>query len=88
MRCFDEELAELLRFVTRMAEPRPSGATCSMEARPTGVAFPPLKRRIRSLPPDRAAETWLARFRALAGERPDTGDGRVGAGESAGGGQE
>ena len=64
----DEEGAELLRFVTRMAtatERRdllegetPAGA---------GVAFPPLKRRIRSLPPDKAAEAWLARFRALAG---------------------
>ena len=66
----DEEQAELLRFVTRMAtatERRdlldgaaPAGA---------GVAFPPLKRRIRSLPPDKAAEGWLARFRALAGDR-------------------
>ena len=87
----DEEQAELLRFVTRMAaaaERRdlldgnaPAGA---------GIAFPPLKRRIRSVPPDRAAEVWLARFRALAGpederrrriaaraggERPDAGQG-------------
>ena len=63
----DEEQAELLRFVTRMAaaaerrdimEDVPAGA---------GVAFPPLKRRIRSIPPDKAAEAWLARFRALAG---------------------
>ena len=64
----DEEQAELLRFVTRMAaaaERRdlldgnaPAGA---------GVAFPPLKRRIRPVPPDKAAATWLARFRALAG---------------------
>ena len=66
----EEEQAELLRFVTRMAaatERRdllgghaPAGA---------GVAFPPLKRRIRSIPPDKAAEAWLARFRALAGDR-------------------
>ena len=73
----DEEQAELLRFVTRMAaatETRdllegnaPAGA---------GVAFPPLKRRIRSIPPDRAAEAWLARFRALAGaDGPDAGEG-------------
>ena len=64
----DEELAELLRFVTRMAgaaESRdlldggaPAGA---------GVAFPPLKRRLRSLAPDKAAAAWLARLRALAG---------------------
>ena len=65
----DEEQAELLRFVTRMAaaaerrdivEDAPAGA---------GVVFPPLKRRIRSMPPDKAAEAWLARFRALAGDR-------------------
>ena len=64
----DEEQAELLRFVTRMAtaaERRdlldgaaPAGA---------GVAFPPLKRSIRPIAPDKAAEAWLARFRALAG---------------------
>ena len=63
----DEDQAELLRFVTRMAaaaerrdimEDAPAGA---------GVAFPPLKRRIRPMPPDKAAEAWLARFRALAG---------------------
>ena len=64
----DEERAELLRFVTRMAaatESRdlldgnlPAGA---------GVAFPPLKRRLRSIPPDKAAQAWLARFRVLAG---------------------
>ncbi len=62
----EEELAELLRFVTRMtsaAERRdlldgnaPAGA---------GVAFPPLKRRIRPIPPDKAAQAWLARLRAL-----------------------
>ena len=78
----DEEQAELLRFVTRMAaaaerrdimEDAPAGA---------GVAFPPLKRRIRSIPPDRAAEAWLARFRTLADQRPaggaDMGDGADG----------
>ena len=32
-----------------------------------GVAFPPLKRRIRSIPPDKAAAAWIARFRSLAG---------------------
>ena len=82
----EEEHSELLRFVTRMtaaAERRdimddtPAGA---------GVAFPPLKRRIRSIPPDKAAEGWLARFRALAGERRSTG-GAV-TDEAAAGGQE
>ena len=65
----DEEMAELLRFVTRMAaaaerrdllEPGSGSGPGS-----AGVAFPPLKRRIRSLPPDKAAAAWLARFRAL-----------------------
>ena len=70
----DEEQAELMRFVSRMAaaaERRdlldgnvPAGA---------GVAFPPLKRRLRSLPPDKAAEAWLARFRALAGPENERG---------------
>ena len=65
----DEEQAELLRFVTRMAAAAESRDL--MEGTPTGagVAFPPLKRRIRSIPPDKAAQTWLARFRALAGDR-------------------
>ena len=83
----DEGLAELLRFVTRMAEAAERRDLLDGSAA-DGVAFPPLKRRIRSLPPDKAAQAWLDRFRALAGERPDTGDGRVGGGESAGGGQE
>lgn len=72
----DEEQAELLRFVTRMAaaaerrdllEPGSGGAGPGPRAGgpgSAGVAFPPLKRRIRSLPPDKAA-AWLARFRAL-----------------------
>ena len=76
----DEEHAELLRFVTRMAaaaesrdllEPGsgsgPGGA---------GVAFPPLKRRIRSVTPEKAADGWLARYRALAGVPRGAGSGR------------
>ena len=80
----DEDQGELLRFVARMAaaaERRdlldgaaPAGA---------GIAFPPLKRRIRPMPPDKAAQAWLARFRALAGPEdkrrrpaaPDAGQG-------------
>ncbi len=64
----DEEPAELLRFVARMAAAAESRDLLDGNA-PTGagVAFPPLKRRIRSVPPDKAAEGWLARFRALAG---------------------
>ena len=85
----DEEHGELLRFVTRMAasaerrdllEPGSGGAGPGPRAggpgSASGIAFPPLKRRIRSVPPDKAAESWLARFRALAGDRasmPGTG---------------
>ena len=63
----DEEQAELLRFVTRMAAATESRDLLDEPAVGAGVAFPPLKRRIRSMPPDRAAAAWLARFRALAG---------------------
>ena len=65
----DEEPAELLRFVARMttaAESRDLGDGDAPAG--AGVAFPPLKRRIRSVAPDRAAEAWLARFRALRGD--------------------
>ena len=64
----DEEQAELLRFVTRMAAATERRDLLDGNA-PTGagVAFPPLKRRLRSIAPDKAAEGWLARFRALAG---------------------
>ncbi len=65
----EEEQAELLRFVTRMAAATESRDLLDEPAVGAGVAFPPLKRRIRSIPPDRAAQAWLARFRALAGDR-------------------
>ena len=66
----EEEPAELLRFVTRMAAAAESRDLLDGNAPAgAGVAFPPLKRRIRSIPPDKAAESWLARFRALAGDR-------------------
>ena len=62
----DEEQAELLRFVTRMAAATESRDLLDGDAPVgAGVAFPPLKRRIRSIPPDKAADAWLARFRAL-----------------------
>ena len=64
----EEEHAELLRFVARMAAAAESRDLLEGNAPAgSGVAFPPLKRRIRSIPPDKAAEVWLARFRALAG---------------------
>ncbi|MCY4406778.1 MAG: hypothetical protein OXC15_10445 [Rhodospirillaceae bacterium] len=66
----EEEPAELLRFVTRMAAAAERRDLLDRNApADAGVVFPPLKRRIRSMPPDKAAEAWLARFRALAGDR-------------------
>ena len=79
----DDAHAELLRFIARMtsaAERRDLvGADAPREA---GAAFPPLKRRIRPLPPGRAAKAWLARFRALG--KPPGGD-AAGAGDGDGG---
>ena len=64
----EEEPAELLKFVTRMAAAAESRDLLDGNVPVgAGVAFPPLKRRIRSIPPDKAAAAWLARFRALAG---------------------
>ncbi len=64
----EEEPAELLRFVTRMAAATESRDLLEGYAPAgAGVAFPPLKRRLRPMPPDKAAQAWLARFRALAG---------------------
>ena len=63
----EEEQAELLRFVTRMAAATESRDLLDEPAVGAGVAFPPLKRRLRSMPPDKAASAWLSRFRALAG---------------------
>ena len=73
----DEEGAELHQFVTRIAGAAESRDLLDGNA-PTGawIAFPALKRRIRPVPPDKAAQAWLARFRALAeGDRPDAGQG-------------
>ena len=62
----EEEPAELLRFVTRMAAATESRDLLDANAPAgAGVAFPPLKQRIRSVPPDKAAQAWLARLRAL-----------------------
>ena len=92
----DEEHGELLRFVERMtaaAERRDlfgadePGSKSGPGPGPgaAGIGFPPLKRRIRSIAPDRAAQAWLARFRALAGDRvvPRTEAAALGAGDGA-----
>ena len=58
-----EEWDEVLRFVDRMtdaAERRDLGVGSG------GFPFPPLRRTIRPLAPEVAAERWLARFRELA----------------------
>ena len=87
----DEERAELLRFVDRMAAAAESrdllegGGTLrtGRTGRSAGIAFPPLKRRIRPLPPDRAAEAWLKRFRALGGKTDRPAAERTAAGAAA-----
>ena len=93
----DAEHAELLRFVERMtvaAERRDlfgqdePGSKSGPGPGPgaAGIGFPPLKRRIRSIAPDRAAEIWLARFRALAGDRAAAGKSDAAANGGTGGG--
>ena len=60
------EQDDLLRFVARMtdaAERRDLGGAGF--GRDAGVAFPPLKRRIRPVEPGKAAPLWLKRFREL-----------------------
>jgi len=59
-----EDWSEVLRFVVRMTD--------AAERRDMGVGgartpFPPLRRTIRPMAPEAAAERWLARFRDLAG---------------------
>ena len=74
----DASEAELLRFVSRMAAAAERRDLLD-SAESGGPAFPPLKRRIRPLAPERAAALWLDRLRTLAGQR---------AGEPGGGGAE
>ncbi|MDE0052143.1 MAG: hypothetical protein OXO52_20320 [Rhodospirillales bacterium] len=68
-----EEWAEVLRFVDRMtdaAERRDLGIGAG------GFLFPPLRRTIRPLAPEAAAERWLARFHELhAGSDGAAGNG-------------
>ena len=59
-----EDWIEVLRFVALMTD--------AAERRDMGVGgartpFPPLRRTIRPMAPEAAAERWLARFRDLAG---------------------
>ncbi len=62
------EEAELLRFVTRMAEAAEDrDLPGARDGAASAVAFPPLKRRIRTVEPDRAARLWLDRLQSLGG---------------------
>ena len=88
----DEEHAELLRFVGRMTLAAERRDLFGPEEGPgaAGIGFPPLKRRIRSVAPDRAAAAWFARFRALTGpeeerRRRGAADAGPGGGPEAGG---
>ena len=63
-----EEHAELLRFVDRMV----ASAECrdlldGEDESGRALAFPPCRRRIRPLAPDRAARMWLSRLQVLRG---------------------
>ena len=71
---------ELLRFVGRMADAaeRRDLAGAGIPAEP-GVAFPPLRRRVKPMDPDKAAKLWLARFHELSGP-PRGGAGGASAG--------
>ena len=76
-----EEHAELLRFVDRMV----ASAECRdlLDGEDTAggaLAFPPCRRRIRSLAPDRAARMWLSRLQVL---READGSGRTPVGSDA-----
>ena len=59
-----EEWAELLRFVARMTD---AAERRDLRVGAGGFPFPPLRRTIRPMPPEAAAERWFARFRELAG---------------------
>lgn len=58
------EQAELLRFIARMADAAEARDLTGFEGN-AALLFPPLERRIRSLPPARAARLWLERLSAL-----------------------
>ena len=67
-----EEWSEVLHFVALMTE---SAERCDLGMGGAGFIFPPLRRTIRPLAPEAAANRWLARFRELAGSSPaDTGN--------------
>ena len=73
-----EDWSKVLRFVVRMTD---AAARRDLFVGAGGFPFLPLRRMIRPLVPEAAAERWLARFRELAGSSPaDTGNVRAGSG--------
>ena len=61
-----EEQAELLRFVGRMVAAAEHRDLLEGDVPADGVlAFPPCRRRIRPLAPERAARMWLSRLQVL-----------------------
>ena len=79
--------AEALKFIRRMAEAallrdlREAGiGAAAAGVMGAGPLFPPLKQRVRPLPPDRAAKKWLERFSELRAGLPPRGGGEGGAG--------
>ena len=59
------EQAELLRLIARMAEAAEARDLPGASPGAVALLFPPLERRIRSLPPARAAKLWIERLSAL-----------------------
>ena len=61
--------SQALGLTQRMAEAAVcrdlADAGIEFGTRDSGPLFPPLKERVRALPPDRAARRWLERFEAL-----------------------
>ena len=66
------EEAELLRFVKRMLEAAERRDFPDADVRlDAGMAFPPIRRRVRPVEPAKAARLWLARLHSLAGPFPE-----------------
>ena len=66
--------AEVLRFVERMADAAERRDLGLRTADGVGAMFPPLRRRIRPIRPERAAKLWLARLHELSGSAEGTAD--------------
>ena len=80
--------SQALGLTQRMAEAAVcrdlADAGIEFGTRDSGPLFPPIKNRVRPLPPDRAARRWLERFEAL---RARCGEGAAGAAQAPGAAQ-